>query len=102
MVAEPWWSSWEPSLASYAVLLRLFVDGRVDAEEFEVVFLKLYKSDPISWPTHVFGVLERFFGDVDLFCADPELRGLVHGIDEGELRCRAKIALEGLQATSTS
>lgn len=31
--------SWTVSVAPYAVLLRLLIDGRVTGEEFEVVFL---------------------------------------------------------------
>lgn len=97
MVAEPWWSPWGPSVAPYAVLLRLLVDGRMEAEEFEVVFLRLYKADPTAWPPPVFDVLDRFFGDVDAFCPDPALRDQVHGIDEVELRGRAQATLERLE-----
>jgi hypothetical protein len=92
-VAEPWWSSWSPSVAPYAVLLRMLVDGHMEPEDFEVVFLRLYKADPTAWPADMFDVLDRFFGDVDAFCPDPALRAEVHGIDADELRRSAKRTL---------
>jgi Bacterial self-protective colicin-like immunity len=95
-VAEPWWSSWVAAVAPYAVLLRLFIDGRVTGEEFEVVFLPLYKKDATSWPPEIFDVLDGFFADVDDFCADPALRAEVSGIDEDELRRRATIVYQRL------
>ena len=58
MVAEPWWSSWVGPVAPYAVLLRLFVDRRLTADEFELVFLRLYKLDPTAWPPELFDVLD--------------------------------------------
>ena len=67
------------------------------ADEFEVVFLRLYKADPTAWPADVFDVLDRFFGDVDAFCSDPALRDEVHGIDEEELRRSAQATLERLE-----
>lgn len=89
-------SPWTSALASYVVLLRLLVDGRVTGEEFEVVFLPLYKKDTTAWPAEIFDVLDGFFADVDDFCADPDLRAEVGGIDEAELRNRAGIAYRRL------
>lgn len=96
MVAESWWSSWMPAVAPYAVLLRQLIDGRVSGEEFEVVFLSLYKQDATAWPPELFDVLDGFFADVDDFCADPVLRSEVEGIDESELRDRAAATLASL------
>ena len=84
------------SLAPYAVLLRLLIDGRVTGEEFEGMFLPFYKNDATSWSTEIFDVLDGFFADVDDFCADPALRAEVGGLDEAELRRRAEIAFERL------
>jgi hypothetical protein len=95
-VAEPWWSSWVAAVAPYAVLLRLLIDSRVTGEEFEVVFLPLYKQDTTSWSPEIFDVLDSFFADVDSFCADPDLRAEVDGLDEAELRRRAEIAYQRL------
>lgn len=86
---ETWWASRVPALAPYAVLLGQLVEGRMSPEEFEVVFLPLYKHDATVWPPKIFEALDCFFGDVDDFCADPALRAVVGGIDESELRARA-------------
>jgi len=98
VVAEHLWSRWVVAVAPYAVLLRLLIDGRVTGEEFEVVFLPLYKRDTTNWPPEMFDVLDGFFADIDDFCADPALRAKVGGIGEAELRRRAEIALDRLSA----
>ena len=95
-VAEPWWLSWPAALAPYALLLRLFIDDRVTGEEFEVVYLPLYKNDATSWSSEIFDVLDGFFADVDDFCADPVLRSEVVGLDEIELRRRAEVTCDQL------
>lgn len=97
-MAEHWWSSWVAPVVPYAVLLRLLIDGRISGEEFEVVFLPLYKRDTTDWPPEIFDVLDGFFADVDDFCADPVLRAEVGGIDEPELRERALTVFERLAA----
>jgi hypothetical protein len=97
-VAERWWSSWVAAVVPYAVLLRLLIDGRIGGEEFEVVFLLLYKRDTTEWPPEIFDVLDSFFADVDEFCGDPALRAEVGGIGERELRQRAAATLERLSA----
>ena len=77
-MADRWWSSWVAAAVPYAVLLRQLVDGRVSAEEFEVVFLPLYKRDTTDWPSEIFDVLDGFFADVDDFCADPARGPVAH------------------------
>lgn len=96
-MVESWWSSWVPAVAPYAVLLRLFVSRAMSAEEFEVLFLKLYKSDDTQWPPELFGVLDALFADVDDFCADPELCAAVGGIDDESLRQCCDSALTALR-----
>lgn len=59
------------------------------ADEFEVVFLRLYKLDPTQWPADLFAVLDSFFADVDAYCPDDALRAEVGGLDADELRERA-------------
>jgi hypothetical protein len=71
-------------------------DGRITGAEFETIFLPFYKRDTTDWPPDIFEVLDGFFADVDDYCADPELRETVDGIDEAELRRRAKRAYERL------
>lgn len=74
MVASTWWDSWAAALQPYAILLRLFIDGVVEAPEFEVLFLRLYKNDPTNWPSNLFNILDTFFADVDEYCADAAPR----------------------------
>jgi hypothetical protein len=80
------------------VLLRLFVDGTVSANEFEVVFLRLFKDDPTEWPPDVYEVLDSFFADVDAYCGDEDLRSKVGGLDEDALRQRASHTFDRLRA----
>jgi hypothetical protein len=84
-------------MAPYAVMLRLFVDGAMTADEFEVVFLRLYKQDPTDWPPEIFNLLDGFFADVDEYCGEDDLREEVHGLDEQTLRERARATLYGLR-----
>lgn len=86
------------ALVPYAVLLRLLIGGRASGEEFEVVFLPMYKRDRTDWPPEIFDLLDGFFADVDYFCADPGVRAEAGGIDETELRRRAAMTLERLSA----
>jgi hypothetical protein len=78
------------------VLLRLLVDGRMTVEEFEVVFLPLYKNDATSWSPEIFDVLENLFANVDDYCADAKLRTKVGGLDDEELRHRAVLSYRRL------
>jgi hypothetical protein len=89
VVTEVWWSSWIKAIAPYAVLLRAFADRRIDADEFEILFLQLYKSDGTQWSDDLFELLDSFFARVDAYCADPELRERVGGLDEDALRGQA-------------
>lgn len=92
-----WWDSWIPTVAPYAVLLELFERGAMSADEFELVFLRLYKVDPTAWPPDLFDVLEGVFADVDEYCADPLLRERVGGLDGHGLRSRCGLAFERLR-----
>jgi hypothetical protein len=97
-VADRWWDSWVPAVAPYAVLLQLFIGGAMSTDEFELVFLRIYKLDPTEWSPEIFEVLDSFFADVDEYCGDDVLRKEVHGLDEQALRERARATLEGLRA----
>lgn len=92
-----WWNSWSPAVAPYALLFRLFLDARISADELEVIFLRLYKSDATAWSPEIFDVLDRFFADVDSYIEDEQLRVEVHGLDEATLRGRAQQAFEDLR-----
>lgn len=83
-------------IAKYAGVITDFVKHKVSAEEFETRYLKLFKHDDDQVPGPEFDVLDRLFADVDDYVADPELRRAVRGIDEEELRTRAKAAYHRL------
>ena len=84
-------------LYAYLLLLKVFVQGEIDALEFEVIFLRLYKNDPEMWPPEVFEVLESLFGAVDEYCSDPHLREEVGGLGDEDLRAAAVNALANLE-----
>jgi hypothetical protein len=97
VVADSWWSSWMAPVVPYAVILRLFIEGRIAADEFEVVFLRLYKLDPTDWPPNLFTVLDTLFTDVDAYCAIDQIRAEVRGLDADQLRELAAQALSKLE-----
>jgi len=78
------------------LLLEVFMQERIDALEFEVIFLRLYKNDPEPWPPEVFEILESLFGAVDEYCSDPHLREEVGGLGNEDLRAAAVSALANL------
>lgn len=96
-MADFWWSHWSEPVAPYAVLLRSFIDGRLDADEFELLYLRMYKFDPSDWPPELFDVLDTLFGDVDAYCSDDELRQDVGGLNAAELRQSARLAFSRLE-----
>jgi hypothetical protein len=101
VVGSSWWDSWAKDVVPYAVLLRLFVSGSCSADEFEVVFLRLYLDDGTDWPDDIFDVLDGLFASVDEYCSDDALRQEVGGIDGEQLRLRAGKAFETLRAIAT-
>ncbi|MFI9561461.1 colicin immunity domain-containing protein [Nonomuraea endophytica] len=85
------------SLHAYLLLLEAFVQERIGAPEFEVIFLRLYKNDPELWSPGVFEILESLFGAVDEYCSDPHLREETGGLSDEDLRAAAVSALENLE-----
>jgi hypothetical protein len=82
---------------AYLLLLEVFSQERIDAPEFEVIFLRLYKNDPELWPPEIFEILESLFGAVDEYCSDPHLREEIGGLSDEELRAAAVSALADLE-----
>lgn len=66
------------AIEPYRGLLEDFVRGELTADEFEGRYLTAYLGDDADSPDEVFVVVDRFFGDVDSFVADPELRKHTH------------------------
>ena len=84
-------------LTVYINLLSHFVAGDISAGEFESDYMSLFKNDPTHFREEEFLTLDELFGDVDAFCADPELRD-DEDLDEEQLRRRSALALEKLKA----
>jgi hypothetical protein len=47
-VANSWWDSWIAQLQPYAILLRLFIDGVLQAPEFEVLYQVSVSPRPLG------------------------------------------------------
>lgn len=95
----PWWCDWDPNVAPYAVLLQLLARNRITADEFETLFLSLYKNDSTKWPEEIYKVLDQLFYAVDDYNRDPLLRD--NDVDENELRSRATLAFSELRKLAT-
>jgi len=74
-VVERWWEDerWAVYLFPHVILIRAFLERRLTAVEFEVLFLAAFKAEGPRRPPEIFNVLERIFFDVDDFCPDEEL-----------------------------
>ena len=101
MVINSWWDSWLKDIAPYAVLLRLFISGACNADEFEIVFMRLYLEDDTNWRDDIFKVLDGLFAVVDSYCPDDDLRAQVGGADSAQLRLEAEKAFEALRAIAS-
>ncbi|WP_369744485.1 colicin immunity domain-containing protein [Paenarthrobacter sp. AMU7] len=95
----PWWWDWDPNVAPYAVLLQLLARNRISADEFEVLFLPVYKNDSTKWPQETYRVLDQLFYAVDDYNRDPLLRD--NDVDENELRSRAAQSFSELRKLAT-
>ncbi len=82
----------DQDLSPYIHLIESFVENKIDANEFERSYLLMFKNDTNSWTEAEYENLNHLFGEVDAFCADPELRG-ESDIDEDQLRETAKMTL---------
>lgn len=91
-----WWKAWAPKLSAYAILIRLLIDQRISAREFEALFLQLYQDDPTDWPVNVLDVLESLFADVDEFSTAQAARPASAESGEHELRKCASVAFQQL------
>jgi Bacterial self-protective colicin-like immunity len=89
----------ERMCAKYKELIRKFIDCQISGREFESAYLALFKHDNDQVPGTEFNTLEGLFFAVDDYVADPELRKAVHGLDDEELRDRAREAYRKLYET---
>ena len=73
------------SVHDYEHLIGQFVNREISAEEFEATFLNRFKNEQRQFSEEAFKALDKLFGDVDMFCADDDLRD-DDDLDEAELR----------------
>jgi len=59
----------------YFVLLEIFTERRITADEFESLYLFAFKNDREFHGEQVYGILNALFADVDAYCGDDSLFG---------------------------
>jgi hypothetical protein len=90
----------DAEVIKYVNLLEKLLTDEIDAGTFERLYLSMFKNNGIFLPDDAFQVLDGLFGDVDAFCAYPELRG-DDNLNEDQLRDRCGQALKKLYAFGT-
>lgn len=87
-------------LAPYINLLSCFVTGNISGTDLESQYFSLYKNETTLFPDEEFLILDKLFGDIDAFVAEPNLRD-EECLDEEELQEHCLIALEKLRPIQT-
>jgi hypothetical protein len=82
---------------SYTALLAELVGGKMSAATFETSYLQKFKNELVQLPQPIFEELDRLFGDVDAYCADPAIQSAAD-LGDDELVSSARRALAALQA----
>lgn len=86
----------ERMTAKYRELVSRFIDRQISAQQFQSAYFMVFKNDEDQVPGVEFKILDRLFADVDDYTADPELRKRAGGLDDEELRTRAREAYRKL------
>lgn len=86
----------ERMTAKYREVIWKFINHQLSAQDFESSYLEIFKHDEDQSLSPEFDVLEALFFDVDDYVADPGLRREVHGLNDEELRHRAREAYRKL------
>ncbi|ATY11996.1 hypothetical protein CU254_17145 [Amycolatopsis sp. AA4] len=81
----------------YGELIERFVDGGIDAGQFEQRYLDLMKNDETLHPEDVFAVLDELFSEVDEYFVSPEASVAERRDRDEALRERAAAALVRLR-----
>jgi hypothetical protein len=85
------------NVSTYITLIGSFIDGKIQAVEFESKYLKLFKEERQILSTQIYEILNKLFTDVDAFCSDPALQNR-YSINESQLRECARQAWNALTA----
>jgi hypothetical protein len=83
---------------SYVIVSRAFIEERLTAQEFETVFLSVFRGEGDRFDADTARAVRTLFDAVDAYCDDPSLRD-DDDLDEGGLR---HAVLQFLQATGDS
>jgi Bacterial self-protective colicin-like immunity len=81
----------------YQELIAAFVSNRLPVQDFERRYLEMFKSETRTFPREEYEILNKLFTDIDMFCADPNIR-ISGELDENELVDSARRALSSLRA----
>ena len=87
----------DSTVSEYIALIENFVDNKINAVEFEELFLELHSYDDSNYGEDIHRIISILFSEIDRFCSDPTLRS-EDDIDEIELKEKAKDALILLKA----
>ena len=83
-------------MRAYLALITAFVNGQLTADQFESIYVALFKCDPGGRPEAIFDVLDALFGDVDAYTPVDDPYELLW-IGGAELRPRSRVALPKLE-----
>ena len=82
----------------YKALLDRFMEKAIPVEEFQTIYLELFKNETRQLSEPLFALLDGLFGDIDSFSADPYLLAEQpdYYIDEAQLREKVKVVANRL------
>jgi Bacterial self-protective colicin-like immunity len=64
-------------LQSYVIIARALVESRISPQEFETVFLSVFRGEGDVFSESETRALHRLFSDVDAYCADPSIKDVM-------------------------
>lgn len=84
------------SLLKYENLIEGFVNEDISVDEFEHLYLTMFKNEGDTISDASFEILNKLFSDIDVYCGDESLMS-ADDIDEDQLRACAQISLQELK-----
>ena len=88
-------------LNSYIIISRALVESRLNPDEFEMVFLSVFRGEGDLFAPHETHALHLLFSSVDAYCGDPEIRD-EKDIDGAGLIAAATAFLAAVEASRDS
>jgi len=84
-------------LKPYIALIEDVVSGAITVDDFESLYLDMFKANEIMWAEPEYDILNGLFLDLDSYHADPAIRDPVLGLDAFQIMEQAKTALAQLK-----